>query len=207
MQVRKQQLAVDIAPWWIAGSLLEISWLYLYGEATKQTFAMASLALIYASFAFTLALFAVEPPNAPKVFTRDGTVLVAAASAINAAWLSVAAAVGILMILPAPTEQVELAAVLVGCVAGIGLFISLRTASIAYPLTLVWAFVAVTLVGERSRTVRVIAGVAAGVSAMVAVVNVMTRLFGSMESSKQDKDDDDKDDDEDDDDADGDEKV
>jgi hypothetical protein len=77
--------------------------------------------------------------------------------------------------------QVELAAVLLACVIGIGVYISLRTCSIAYPLTLVWALVAVLLVGDRSKGVRVFAGIAAGICAVVAGVNLVTRVLGSAE--------------------------
>ena len=186
MQKRKRQISQAIAPYWIAGALLEISWLFLIGAATNRTLAAAAVALVYASFAFAQALFAVEPPNAPKVFSRDASGLVAAGSAINAAWLSVASAVSILTFLPYPTDQVELAAVLLACVAGIGLFISLRTCSIAYPLTLVWAFVAVVLVGDRARSVRALAGVAASLSALTAFINATQRLMGSAQYSKAD---------------------
>lgn len=190
MQKRKRELSLAIAPYWIAGALLEIAWLFLFTAATIRTFAAAAVALVYAAAAFAQALFIVDPPDAPKAFNRDLSGLVAAGSALNAAWLSVASAVSILTFLPFPTEQVELAAVLLACVAGIGLLISIRTCSIAYPLTLVWALVAVVLVGDRERSIRVLAGLVAGLSAFTALINIALRVMGSGQGSKAAEDED-----------------
>jgi hypothetical protein len=62
--------------------------------------------LIYASFAFTTALFIVEEPSAPKTISIDVNGFIAAGSAVNAAWLAVEGAVGILIFQPPPTAQV-----------------------------------------------------------------------------------------------------
>lgn len=206
VQKRKRQLSQEVGPWWISGGLLEISWLFLYSTATKRTFAAAALSLIYSSFAFVLALVAVERPDTPKVFTTDGTGLVAAGSALNAAWLPVVASANILTFQPLPTEQVELAAVLLGCIAGIGMFISLRTCSVSYPLALVWALVGVVMVDDRATSVRVFAGLGAGLNAGTAVVNIAARLLASVQYSKPASSDKEEEEDEDDETA-GDEQV
>jgi hypothetical protein len=79
---------------------------------------------------------------------------------------------------------VELAAVLLACVVGMGVFISLRACSITYPLTLVWALIAVLIIEDRALEIRLLAGVSAVLCAMITGMNVVVRVLRTAENRR-----------------------
>jgi hypothetical protein len=86
-------------------------------------------------------------PSADQGLPLSLWVLYVLPTSLNAAWMSVAACLGLDVLavsqgLPAANE-LQLAATLAALVAAIGAYVVLRRRDICYGLTLVWAFVAV----------------------------------------------------------------
>lgn len=176
LQEIRKSIVATIAPWWTFGAIFEVIWLVFYGRETKRDFAISAVALIYGAFCFIQALFVLNG-TIPSKFSVSARSLAAAGSALNGAWLSVASCIGILTVVDAPNEQIELGGVVLALCAGAGVFISIKTSSVCYPLVLVWALVAVVLEKDRERIMRIFAIVGISLSALAALVAAGRRLF------------------------------
>jgi hypothetical protein len=184
LQKVHKTIVFAIAPWWTLGAVFEALWLIFYGRETPLGFAISAIALVYGAFFFIQALFAVNG-TVPRMFSLDVRALAAAGSALNGAWLSVAACVGILTVVPYPNAQVELAGVLLALCAGAGVFITIRTSSVVYPAVLVWALVAVIVVEGRQMSVRIFATAGIFVSISAAVVALVRKLLVAQTGNKE----------------------
>ena len=176
MQEVKKSIVASIAPWWAFGAVFEAAWLTFYGQETQRSFAISAVALIYGAFCFIQALFALNG-TIPSRFSISARALAATGSAPNGAWLSVASCIGVLTVLPAPAEQTELGLVVLAVCAGAGVFIAVKTSSVAYPLVLVWALVAVMLVEDRQEIIRVSAIVGICLSGLAALLAALRRVL------------------------------
>lgn len=96
-----------------------------------------------ACFLGSLFLLEDSPPGVTSGFSLSFGSVMSCASASNAAWLTVASAVGIVMQSPNADKAVELGALVVGGTVCLALWVIYRTKSVTYALTLVWSLVAV----------------------------------------------------------------
>lgn len=135
---------------------------------------------------FLGALFSLEHytgiKNFPSGFTISYKGCVSAACAANAAWLTVASAIGIVMLAPESEEAVWLGILVVGAAADFGLFVLYQTKSVSYALTLVWAYTAVFFATSSPPIVQAVAVLCAVIYSALAALIVFKRL-GSRGSS------------------------
>lgn len=116
-------------------------------------------------------------------FPAPAQLLLAAASAINAAWLSVAATIGVCVaadMLGAPSRVVLVLAIAIAAlITANGVRAALTRHSTLYALTLVWSFTAVYLnqSGDAIRWTAVLAALATAAAALYAIgVTVATSM-------------------------------
>jgi hypothetical protein len=130
----------QVAPWLIAGWLCESCWQLLFALQTPMSLALCAPVLVFGAYSFITALLACSKtiPGEDKV----ARLLLVASTAMNAAWMTVAAALAVLVGLAANshTALTPVAAALAVVVAVIGASITLRVNTAAYSLTLLWAF-------------------------------------------------------------------
>lgn len=131
-------MQANVATWLITGWLSESLWQLLFALETRISLVLCAMVLIFGAFAFIRAMLACRSFIGPKV----GRFLLVTSTAINAAWLTVAASLGILVALSAisVTTLTPVAAVLAVVVAVIGVGVTLQESSAAYSLTLLWTF-------------------------------------------------------------------
>jgi hypothetical protein len=146
LQRAKIKTLQSVGPWWIAGWFCQSVWQVLFCANTPLSLALSALLLVGATKAFHEALVNTETILATNdSFSGIGRLLVSAASAINAAWLSVATILGICIAVSVNTEKsiLTLATILASGVALNGVYIGLTRHTFLYVLTLIWAFAGV----------------------------------------------------------------
>lgn len=159
----------DVTPWLIAGWLSESLWQLLFALETSISLVLCAPVLIFGAFAFIKALLACSfvPPSVPKL----SRLLLVTSTAINAAWLTVAASLSILVALTANSQAslTPVAAALAVVVAAIGATLTLRERTAAYSFTLLWAFWGVHMKNADGGLVDILA---LGCSALFAVLSM-----------------------------------
>jgi hypothetical protein len=146
VQDLKRRVIQRVGVWWIAGCLSEAAWQILFAQNNKVTMVLCVIVLVTGALAFEKALW-----NAYALqdeLDRTLKVLVAASSAINAAWLTVASSVGILVAVVANAHSLPsldtvlemIAVVLAVLVTVLGAAIIYLQGNVAYGSTLIWAF-------------------------------------------------------------------
>lgn len=122
------------------GWLSETLWGLLYVLKPAIAAALSAPVLIFGAFAFSNALLACN--NIPRSVPELSRLLMMSSTAVNAAWLTMESAVGILLGVAANSHAplAPIAAALAATVAVVGATVTLREASAAYSLTLLWGF-------------------------------------------------------------------
>jgi fumarate reductase subunit C len=128
--------------WLTVGWLCESVWQLLFALEKPFSLALCAPVLIVGSFAFIRALLSCSSiPDSEQKLSRF---LLVTSTAVNAAWMTVAASLAILVGLTANNQlQAHIdpaAATLAVLIAVIGVAITLRQRVAAYSLTLLWAF-------------------------------------------------------------------
>lgn len=162
-------MQASVTPWLIAGWLSESLWQLLFALETRLSLAFCAPVLIFGAFAFIRALLACgDVPDSPLTVARF---LLVTSTAINAAWVTVAASLAVLVALAASFQAslTPVAAALAVVVAAIGATITLRAGTTAYSLTLLWAFWGVHSKHANGQLVDVLA---LGCSLLFAVLSV-----------------------------------
>ena len=161
----------NVSRWLIIGWVSQGLWQLLFSAETHLSLALCAPVLIFGAFAFIRALLACS--NVPHSPPTVSGVLLVTSTAINAAWLTVAASLAVLVALAAtPHVQVSLtpvAAALAVVVAAIGTTLTLRESTAAYSLTLLWAFWGVH---EKHADGHLLDVLALGCSLLFAVLSV-----------------------------------
>jgi hypothetical protein len=157
VQEMKADTVRRLAPWWISGYACELAWFLCFAANTTLSLAAGALLLASGTFCFVEALFELErPPHARLGMSMRA--LASAGSAINAAWLSVATVIALVMLAPESGRAVALAAVLSAAIVDTGLYAVMRAGSVSYALTLVWAFIGVFEAHQHSPVIRTLTG-------------------------------------------------
>lgn len=161
----------NVSRWLIAGWLSQGIWQLLFTIETHVSLALCAPVLIFGAFAFIRALLACsDVPQSPH--TVSGFLLVTS-TAINAAWLTVAASLAVLVALTANLQSqaslTPVAGALAVVVTAVGATLTLRESSAAYSLTLLWAFWAVH---EKNGDGQLLDVLALGCSLLFAVLSI-----------------------------------
>ena len=127
---------------WAVGWLAEAAWQFTFVQNTKAGHVVSAVLLIFATSAFQVALKRAYNIEGLSGWARQ---LVIAVTSINAAWLSVAALLGLLIALRALTHVSDVPFAIVGAIliACYGVHVTLSRRDAFYCATLAWAFVAV----------------------------------------------------------------
>eukprot|EP00892_Ulva_mutabilis_P010351 jgi/Ulvmu1/7689/UM038_0121.1 len=183
----KQSIVKSVCIWWVFGWAAESLWQYLFQLQSKASLIACAIVLIAATYAFShsyrnaLALRPAITDFAPASLAKH---VIVASSAMNAAWLTVAASVAVLIALNVAFSlrlmPFAIAAAAIITVLGAGVIG--RTQGWVYGATLVWAFwgVAAKQHGTVIHTISLAAMAVLGLLSVVAVVQLArTRSSGA----------------------------
>lgn len=159
----------------------EAAWTLAFAANTTASVTICAGLLLTSSTAFLVALRAALPlrPGAFE-YACSATMrhVLVASIAINAAWLSVATSLGVLVAVSAhrPGADLEAAGIaLAVLVAILGAVVALAGSCASYPLTLAWAFSGIAAKDTSSGTVTIVAWVCVGVMLAVSAVAAVLR--------------------------------
>lgn len=165
----------DVGKWWMLGWAAQSVWQLLFCYNTGITLATASCVLLVASFGFHSAMGSAQDYMVQSgAIGRVGRVLLSMSTAINAAWLNVAAAVNACVAVSVNThlDVLPIGATLAGLVLLLGMRTALNRRSLTYALTLAWSFTGVYFAQASKYSLMQKVG-GAGVGAMLAVSAVL----------------------------------
>eukprot|EP00892_Ulva_mutabilis_P010349 jgi/Ulvmu1/7687/UM038_0119.1 len=171
--------------WLCIGWAAEAAWTVVFALNTRAALSVCAGLLITSFGAFCAALYAVLPLR-PGAFDCGGSAimrhLLAASIAINAAWLSVATVLGLLIATAAnhPGNDLQAAAITLVVIAAVaGAAIAVSGACVSYSLTLAWAFAGVATKDGASDSVRLVAWICVGVMLAVSAAAGVLRALRS----------------------------
>ena len=178
MQSSKQSVVKSVCVWWIFGWAAESLWQYLFQRQSKASLIGCAVVLLAALYAFaqsyrnSLALRPAITDFAPDSLAKH---VIVASSAMNAAWLSVAASVGVLIAVVATSsiKLLPLAIAAAVAIAVVGAAVVLQTQGWIYGVTLVWAFYGVSVKQHGYPAIQNIAYVAMAVIGLLSAWAVM----------------------------------
>lgn len=182
-----------VMPWLIAGWLAESLWQFLFAAETPVSLVLCAPVLIFGAFAFIQAFVSCSSAALDGAKASAFQLTLTIATAINAAWLTVAASLAILVALTANAEMplVPPSAALAVVVAAIGAAITLRENSEAYSFTLLWAFWGIHMAmadgGIWGDEGKVIGKLALGGSILFAVLGVLVMIGNIVKSIQRAK--------------------
>lgn len=175
MQSFKQSVVKSVCIWWIFGWAAESVWQYLFQLHTKVALIACAAALLAALFAFVNAYrnaLALSPALADVSPAALAKHVLVGSTAINTAWLSVAASVGVLIALKANTalHLLPLAIAAAAAIAVIGAGVVLQAKAWAYGATLMWAFYGVSVKQQTYPAMQNLSYIAMAVLALLSAV-------------------------------------
>lgn len=178
MQSTKQSVVKSVCIWWIFGWAAESLWQYLFQLQSKASLVACAVALLSALYAFahayrnSLSLRPAITDFSPDALAKH---VIVGSTAMNAAWLSVAASVGVLIAVLATTSirLMPLAVAAAVTVAVVGAGVVLQTQGWVYGITLVWAFYGVSVKQHSHPVVQNVAYAAIAVLGLLSAWSVM----------------------------------
>jgi hypothetical protein len=170
VQASKQQITRTVGMAWAVGWLAEAAWQFAF---VRKTFVLSAILLVVACGAFQAALRQSYGIAGLPAWSRN---LIIGITSVNAAWLSVATVVGIVIAIrvTAPAATVPISIIGAILITAYGVHVSLSRRDAAYCATLAWALLAV-FVKQRGHHNSVAwtaaaAALAAGTAAILAFV-------------------------------------
>lgn len=179
VQAAKKRVTQVVGPWLAIGWLAEAAWQFAFVRNTPSSLVASALILLAAVAAFQIALARVHVVTpyfqAAPAWARR---LLVFSVSVNAAWLSVAAALGVLIAVRATTDVplVPIALVLAVVLALAGAYQTYSRRDPYYAAAMCWAFVGVysEQVGAHPAVAGVLTGaILANAAALVLVVTGM----------------------------------
>lgn len=181
LQEFKKRAVKSLTFWLCAGWAGEAAWTVVFARNTPAALSVCAV-LLTASCAAFLGALHVALPLRPGAFEYTWATfmrhVLSGSIAINAAWLSVATTLGILVAAGAnhPGKDLEAAGIALAVAAtALAAGVALLGACTAYPLTLVWAFTAVATKSSTEPTVVIAAWACAAAMLVVSVAAAVLR--------------------------------
>lgn len=187
MQSSKQAVIKSVGVMWAVGWLAEAAWQFTFVQNSKLGHIVSAVLLIFAGSAFQVALKRAYNIDGLSAWARQ---LVIAVTSINAAWLTVAALLGILIALRSVAHVTDVPIAIGGAIfiAAYGIHVTLSRRDAFYCGTLAWAFIAVWAKHHgRSHGEGSVAWVAA-FAALACVTAAGLVIFPDSELSQQARD-------------------
>lgn len=181
LQEFKRETVRKLSTFLCIGWAGEAAWTVAFAANTTASVTICAGLLLTSCAAFLAALRDALPLRPGAFEYSCGPMMrhvLVASIAINAAWLSVATTLGMLVAVSAnnPGADLEAAGIALAVLAAmLGAAVALAGSCASYPLTLAWAFTGVATKDGSSDTVTVVAWVCVAAMLVVSIVAVLLR--------------------------------
>ena len=142
LQGSKHAITKNVGTLWAIGWLAEAAWQFAFVKNNRLSLLLSAILLVVACGAFQRALKRSYTITGVSMWARN---LIIGVTSINAAWLTVATVVGILISIKASSRANVVLFALIGAIAiaAYGVHVTLSRRDAIYGATLVWSFTAV----------------------------------------------------------------